>query len=342
MVSRLPLNKSEQPSDPPQVSAVWACCGQDPELEHTAEQYVAALEALPLSAELIVVTNGSAETARNRLLPLLRRSKLQSTIVHISHFRDESTPLRAGLQASRGEYVALLPQYLQSDPNDIQSMLDKLDEGYDYVASWRNPRVDSRRSSWTSRLFNLLTRWISGLPLHDVNSGLRLARRELTNHVPIYGDLHRFLPHLAASQGFRVTEVRTKHLQERVETGDYGVGVYVRRLLDLLGLFFLVKFTRKPLRFFGMIGSGTLAAGALITGVLCVQRLLKLTALADRPALMFGVLMVVLGIQLFALGLLGELIIFTHGRMLRDSHVEFIFQVKPESATSAREESISC
>jgi hypothetical protein len=175
-------------------------------------------------------------------------------------------------------------------------------------------------------VFNRITRWLMGVSLQDLNSGLRVLRRELAEDVPIYGDLYRFWPLLAARQGYRVTEVETDHLQERVQKGDYRFGVYLRRALDLLTLFFLMKFTRKPLRFFGLLGSATLFLGSLVTGVLVIERLLGWTSLADRPALIFGVLLIVLGIQLFSLGLLGELIIFTYGNKLRDYRVETIYE----------------
>ena len=148
-------------------------------------------------------------------------------------------------------------------------------------------------------------------------------KREVAESVPIYGDLARFLPILAAMQGYRISEVKTQHLEERTGRGDYRLRVYIRRILDLLTLFFLLDFTRKPLRFFGLPGSFTLMLGTVTLVTVTIQKLMG-TGLADRPALVFGAILVVLGIQLFSLGLLGELIIFTHGRKMRDNHVETI------------------
>jgi hypothetical protein len=127
-------------------------------------------------------------------------------------------------------------------------------------------------------------------------------------------------------QGYRVTEVQTRHLEERVKKGDYRLGAYARRLLDLLTLFFLIKFTRKPLRFFGLIGGALFAAGSLLTVVLGIQRLLGDRPLADRPLLILAVTLVVLGVQLCSLGLLGELMIFIHGRALAEYHVEKVHE----------------
>jgi hypothetical protein len=223
-------------------------------------------------------------------------------------------------------------------------MLQEVEKGADYVATWRTPRVDSKWGSGSSHLFNSMVRGLTGVPLHDLNSGLRVLRRRLAKAVPVYGDLHRFWPVLAARKGFRVVEVPVQHLEERRGPGPLGVGAYARRALDLLTLFFLVKFTEKPLRFFGLFGAGALAAGGLLGGVLCVQRYFG-RALSDRPMLIFAVLLIVLGIQLFALGLLGELIIFTRGKRLREYQVEKVFELKRRSdemtvANGSRESSM--
>jgi hypothetical protein len=313
----------------PRLSAVWICSESDPLLQETLQHYLHALAALPSPCELIVVGNGAARQRMGEILPVLEKSTVPCTVVDLLGSQDESSPILAGVHASRGKLVALLPPYLQIDPAELSRMLEKIGEGADYVASWRSPRVDSWVSRLRSATFNRLTRFLTRVPLHDINSGLRLMRREMFEQVPVYGDLHRFLPVLAALQGYRVTEVKTRHLQERAGKGDYRPGIYLRRLLDLLTLFFLFKFTRKPLRFFGLIGSTFLAVGALILVTLCVQRLLGTTALGNRPLLIFGILFFMLGVKLFSLGLLGELIIFTHGKGLSEYRVERVYETCP-------------
>ena len=312
-------------NDKPRLSAIWICNRRDPDLRATLQRYLQTLSSLPHVCDLTIVGNGVDGDVLSKLRPILEVSDVTSRVISLHRSCDQSTAIQAGLKASDGDVIALLPAYMQTEPTYLREMLDEIDAGADYVASWRFPRVDSKWNRLKSVVFNHVTCFLTGIELHDVNSGLRVMTRELTEHVPIYGDLDRFWPFFAATQGYRIEEVKTKHLHERVERGDYRLGVYVRRVLDLLTLFFLYKFTRKPLRFFGLIGSTTFAAGSLITAVLVVQRLFG-TSLADRPALIFGVLMVVLGIQLFSLGLLGELIIFTHGKSVRDYHVDKIFE----------------
>jgi hypothetical protein len=164
----------------------------------------------------------------------------------------------------------------------------------------------------------------TGSAFEDLGSGVRAFRREVVTEVPLYGDQHRFLPLLAKHLGFRVCEVDVQQSSREKFFRIYRPGVYPRRLLDLLTVFFLIKFTKKPLRFFGLIGVTTSAIGGLIMLYLLVERLSRGIALAERPALLLSSLLVVLGIQIFALGLLGELIIFTHAKDIKEYMIEEI------------------
>lgn len=314
-----------EPGGRPQLSALWILAEHDPTSADTVRQYLEALAQCTVPCELRIVDNGVGAAATAQVVAVLQEHEIPSAIVRLYRALDESAAIAVGLKTAEGSLIVLLPPYLQTDPGELSRMLERIEEGYDFVGSWRSPRVDSRLAQLNSALFNRLASFLTGTRFHDLNSGLRLMRREVVEQLPLYGDLHHFLPILAAEQGFRVTEMKTRHLAERVRKGDYRFGVYWRRLLDLLTIFFLVKFTRKPLRFFGLIGSMVMFVGVVITLVLCVQRLLG-TALADRPALVIAVAMIVLGTQLFSLGLLGELIIFSHRKRLRDHRVEKVYE----------------
>ena len=318
--------RDELVNQEPRLSAIWLCGPDDPNQCETLRAYLTTLESLPCACDLTIVGNGLAD-ANPALLSVLESSDVPSKVINLHRRSDNSTAIAAGLDASSGEVVALLPSYLQSEPSNLVQMLDEIDAGSDYVATWRSPRIDSWPGRLQSRLFNFITRSLTDIKLHDINSGLRLMRRDITKNVPMYSELDRFLPIMAAMQGYRVTEIKVRHLAERVNRGDGGLGVYFRRILDLMTLIFLYKFTRKPLRFFGLLGGFTLLIGALIAGMIAVQRLTG-TPAADRPALLLSVLMMVLGVQLFSLGLLGELIIFIHGTKLESRHVEKVFESK--------------
>lgn len=311
------------------LSAIWICDERGARAELTLARYLDTLTALPAECDMTIVCHGAAAQTISLLQSRLEESLIGGRVVYLHRACDSSAAIQAGLDASGGEIVVLLPPYVQSDPSGLSRMLAEIEEGADYVASWRTPRVDSRWNSFKSRAFNFITRRLTGVKLHDVNSGMRVMTRQLTEHIPIYGDLDRFWPFFANVQGYKIAEVKTRHLEERVKRGDYRLGVYMRRLLDVLALFFLMKFTRKPLRFFGLIGGTTFLAGATVTATLVAQRLWG-SPLADRPALIFGVLLIVLGIQLFSLGLLGELLIFTHGKAIRDYQVQRVWEEQRE------------
>jgi hypothetical protein len=163
---------------------------------------------------------------------------------------------------------------------------------------------------------------VTGNQFSDLGCGVRAIRRELVEDLPIYGDQHRFLPILAIRLGYQVNEIELAQSEKDPHRRIYTPGVYFRRSLDLLTILFLFKFTQKPLRFFGLIGSGAAAVGGGIISVLVIQRLFFETALGNRPLLFLAALLVILGVQLLALGLIGELLIFIHARDLKEYRVK--------------------
>jgi hypothetical protein len=169
-----------------------------------------------------------------------------------------------------------------------------------------------------TRLFHRVVRLLTGAKFRDLGCGIRLISRRVIEEIPVYGDQHRFLPILAANRGFKVVEVDLPQSSKETYRRVPGIGMYPRRMLDLLSVFFLVKFTKKPLRFFGLIGSTTLALGGFGLLWVVVQRMFFGMPLADRPALLIASLLAVLGVQLLAIGLVGEIIIFTHASELKE------------------------
>ena len=210
--------------------------------------------------------------------------------------------------------------YLQVVPSALATVLDALDAGNDFVSTWRFPRVDPWLNQVQSNTFNWVTRTITGVPIHDLNCGFRGLRRSVARELTFHGDLFRFLPILANKQGFKVAEVKVPHMSEMGKRGFFGFGVSIRRFLDILTLFFLVKFTRKPLRFFGLIGAALFLVGLIINVYLLVEKL-RGASLADRPLLLFGTLLLVLGFQTLKHGGSSERSssISTHGRSVSTS-----------------------
>ena len=220
----------------------------------------------------------------------------------------ETAALRLGIEKSRGDLVITLPAYFQVQPEGIRLLLEAAEGGADLVVASRSPRLDSWLNRLQSRAFHSIVRSVSDQQFHDMACGLRVMRRSVAEALPLYGDLHRFIPALALREGFRVEEVSVPQHPRDARTRVYGPGVYLRRLLDIAAFFFLAKFTEKPLRFFGLVGSLFLGTGTILSLVLLVQRV-EGQGIANRPALLLAVLFLALGVQLMGLGLVGEIIV---------------------------------
>ena len=282
-------------------------------------EYVRSLDALGRRYEMIYVLDGMHEKFATDLNQL-RLGGASFTVISLTRPFGEATALMAGFAHARGQIVLTLPAYHQIQADQVATLLAGLDSA-DLVIGRRWPRAGGPLESLRRRAFHGLLASVTGLRFNDLGCGARALRRQILEEIRIYGDQHRFLALLADRQGFRVREVDVRQSPQDRFTGVYQPREYARGLLDIFSVFFLVRFTKKPLRFFGMAGVTTFAIGALWTAVLVVQRLAFDQALADRPALLVASLLVVLGMQLFALGLLGELIIFTHARDLKDYQI---------------------
>jgi hypothetical protein len=223
----------------------------------------------------------------------------------------EATLLKLALAQCRGPIIVTLPAYRRVHASVLPQLIARVEAGADLAVARRWPRRDSWVNRLQNRVFHAIVRRFAGGRIRDVACGVRAMRREVLEEVPLYGDFFRFLPLLALREGYRVEEVDSPQHPADVPARVYAPGVYLRRLIDLLGLFFLLRFTEKPLRFFGLLGSGLSMSGGLILAVLLVQRLGG-EGIADRPLLLLGVLLVVLGVQAIALGLIGEIIVHLH------------------------------
>jgi hypothetical protein len=169
-----------------------------------------------------------------------------------------------------------------------------------------------------------LLRLSTDLTIHDAGCSARAFRRDVIEEIQLYGDLHRFFPVMAHRQGFRVTEIDVAQSEKDMHHRIYAPGLYVRRLLDLLTIFFLIKFTKKPLRFFGLIGTTVFTLGIFSNLYVIIERLFFDVPLADRPALILSSLLIVLGVQIIAIGLIGEIIIFTHAKDIKEYKIDKI------------------
>jgi glycosyltransferase involved in cell wall biosynthesis len=286
-----------------------------------AGEYLQALEESGVQFELVFVLDGRhAVLAKNLLERAEKESRLR--IIQLARSFGEATALSAGIENTEGEIILSLPAYWQVDPPEIKKLFDEIDE-CDMAVAVRWPRaVASKFEKWRRDAFHWLVAKVSRLELHDLGCGVRIFRRSVTEEIPIYGDQHRFIPLLAFRRGFRIKEVRLRQSDKDRYDQGYGPKTYLQRLLDIFTVVFLVRFTKKPLRFFGTIGSIMALLGSVFLVYVIFERFFLDVSLADRPALLLSSLLVVLGLQIFALGLLGELIIFTHARELKEYTIE--------------------
>jgi glycosyltransferase involved in cell wall biosynthesis len=293
-------------------------------------EYKAGLAALEMPYEFIVVLDGPKPDIAASLQRLLARGEPLIVISLTKRF-GEATALMAGFQRASGRIIVTAPAYHQIQGTEIGKLVLGLDKA-DLVIGRRWPRVGGRFEVMRRNVFHSLIA-AGGQRFNDLGCGARAMKRRVLEEISLYGDQHRFLPVLANRQGFRIAEIDLPQSPlDRYENG-YPVREYVHRVLDILTVFFLVRFTKKPLRFFGMVGATTFVIGALLVAWLALDRLVFMHPLADRPALLLSSLLVVLGTQLFALGLLGELIIFTHARDIKDYQVDEVIRY-PEGAVA--------
>jgi glycosyltransferase involved in cell wall biosynthesis len=248
----------------------------------------------------------------------------------------ESAALTLGMERARGEVVVTLAAYFQVEPRGIGAAFAALDDGADMAVGRRFPRTDSWINRMQSRLFHAILRGMTGTGFHDISCGFKVMKRRVARELNLYGGMHRFIPMLALNRGFTVREVPLpQHAEDRVFR-HHGTGAYLGRLLDILTVFFLTKFTRMPLRFFGLLGAALFALGFGVDLIAAVQKIFFDQGISDRALLLLGTLLMVLGVQTLSLGLVGEIIIFIHARNVRDYQVAEVIR-KPAAREEAGE-----
>ena len=274
------------------------------------EELQAALEPSGEPWEAIFVDDGSLDGSFAALTRLYARAA-NVRVVRLRRNFGKSAALAAGFAQAQGETVITIDGDLQDDPAEIPRLLVKLEEGFDLVSGWKARRHDPWQRRAVSRIFNAVTGRVSGLRLHDMNCGLKAYRAEVVRGLPLYGELHRFIPVLAHYRGFRVAELPVNHRPRAHGRSRYGLERYLRGFLDLLTVTFMGRYRHRPLHLFGGLG---LVLGLLGTVILVYLTVLKATgeAIGQRPLLTLGVLLVVVGLQFFSLGLLSEMVTSHH------------------------------
>jgi glycosyltransferase involved in cell wall biosynthesis len=274
------------------------------------DELEAALEPLGGPWEAVFVDDGSTDGSF-AALTRLHSGHTNVRVVRLRRNFGKAAALAAGFAHAEGDVVVTIDADLQDDPAEIPRLLAKLEEGFDLVSGWKTHRRDPLVRRTLSHLFNWVTGRVSGLRLHDLNCGLKAYRADVVRGLRLYGELHRFIPVLAHYRGHRIAELPVNHRPREHGRSRYGVERYLRGFLDLLTVSFIGRYRYRPLHLFGGLG---LVLGVVGLAVLVYLSVLKFEghAIGQRPLLILGVLLVVVGLQFFSLGLISELITSQH------------------------------
>jgi glycosyltransferase involved in cell wall biosynthesis len=258
--------------------------------------------------DIVLVDDGSTDNTWAVMTQLAADNAAVQAIRLRRNF-GKATALMVGIGACAGDVIISTDADLQDDPDEIPRFVQTLDAGYDLVSGWKKDRQDPLSKTLPSRLFNTVTARISGVRLHDFNCGFKAYRREIFDSVELYGELHRYVPVLAHALGYRIAEIPVRHHARQFGKSKYGVARYLRGFLDLLTVVMITRFAYRPGHLFGGIGSLFLLGGGATLAYLAGLKLFTGASIGGRPLLLFGVMVVIIGIQLILFGMLAELII---------------------------------
>lgn len=320
---------TEYPSARPEVLVIVPVGARRDRAGQIYWEYRGALDNSGFSYDLTFVLDGPAPEFAAELKELLAAGENFSVIGLTRRF-GEATAVMAALDKCESQAVLILPAHRQIDSTEIPRVLSRLGES-DGVVCRRWPRAGGWFESLRRRAFHGLLRVVTACKFRDLGCGVRAFDRKVLTDLDLYGDQQRFVGLLAENRGYRIEEVDVRQSPQDLFRGIYTPRDYLRGLLDIFTIFFLSRFTKKPLRFFGMVGFVIGLIGSLLVTWLIVERLFFGVPLGERPALIVSSLMVVVGLQLVALGLLGELIIFTHAKQMKDYQIEKIITFTDET-----------
>jgi len=266
-------------------------------------------ENLGKSYEVIFIDDGSTDDSA-LVLTKIRKQHPAVKIIKLRKNFGQTAALSAGFDHSRGEVIITLDADLQNDPADFRLLLKKIEEGYDIASGWRVKRKDklfSRRLP--SATANWLISVITKVKLHDYGCTLKAFRKEVLKNINLYGEMHRFIPAIASQMGVSIAEVKVNHRPRQFGKSKYSVFRFVKVMLDLLTVKFLLSYSTRPLQIFGIFGIASGSVGGIMALYLSYRRIILLESIANRPLLLLAVLLLVVGFQFITLGLLAEILV---------------------------------
>lgn len=289
------------------LSIVIPLMNEEESLKNLHQQLKETLSEMDVLYEIIFVEDGSTDNSF-KILSELHKDNDNIEVIKFRRNFGKAAALQAGIKSARGEFIITMDADLQDSPKEIPRFLAELDTGLDIVSGWKKTRYDPIHKTIPSKIFNWATSLISGIKIHDFNCGFKIYRREVFDHIKLYGELHRYIPVLAGWKGFRVGEITVEHYPRQSGQSKYGIERLPKGLFDLLTIYVTRKYESRPLHIFGILGliSGFLGVSALT--YLTILWCLDMGPIGNRPLLFFGILLTLFGGQLVSFGLLAEMI----------------------------------
>ncbi|MCW5202913.1 MAG: glycosyltransferase family 2 protein [Candidatus Electrothrix communis] len=270
------------------------------------------LKTIEHEHEIVFIDDGSSDASLSLLEKIQQQDK---TVVVVSFRRNfgQTAAMSAGFDYATGDVIVTMDGDMQNDPHDIPIFLQKMEEGYELVSGWRHDRQDpflNRRLP--SMIANKIISVVTGVHLHDYGCTLKTFRKEITQGIRLYGEMHRFIPAIASGVGGKITEVKANHRPRRFGTSKYGISRTLRVVLDLMTVKFLLSYATRPIHVFGTLGLVSGGSGFLIALIMTAQRMFFDVPMANRPLLLLAILLILMGMQFIYMGLLGELQVRTY------------------------------
>ncbi|SUZ80170.1 uncharacterized protein METZ01_LOCUS33024 [marine metagenome] len=318
------------------LSIVIPVYNEEESLELLYNSIINNLKNTNLNFEIIFIDDGSSDNSWNVIKTISKKKTNLSSIKFRKNY-GKSDALDAGFKASNGTYVLTMDADLQDDPNEIYPLFKMINQdNYDLVSGWKKKRNDPLSKTIPSKFFNLVTRIFSGIKLNDFNCGIKIYKKELVNSINLYGEMHRYIPLIANWNGYdKIGEKVVNHNKRKFGKTKFGMERYIRGFLDLISVSFVYKFRKRPMHFFGSLGVISFLIGLISVGWIIYEKLSKISnnipldqirPVTDQPFFYIALVTIIVGVQLFLVGFISELIISINsdknGYIIEDSDIK--------------------
>ena len=311
----------DEKEKPVEISIVIPVYSEEENLKELHTKLTNVLPTFTENYEILFVDDGSTDNTFGILKWISNEDKRVKVIRFRRNF-GKSIAFNTAFRYAKGDIIITMDGDLQDDPEEIPKFIEKIEDGYDLVVGWKEPRKDPFTKKILSKIFNGLTGMLTGVDIHDFNCGYKAFKSRTLENIYLYGEMHRYIPVLIAWQGFRMAEIKVKHHPRKYGKSKYGASRIIKGFLDLITVKFLTDYSTRPLHIFGICGILSLLAGFFIGLYLAVLKYWKEVGIGDRPLLLLSVLLIILGLQFISIGLLGEMIAFQEVKREKRENVE--------------------